>query len=652
MLTKFKIIGIFIGIFLICCCGVFFQHSLHKKVIVVPVTDLSTNMGNIDEVEMQGTITSQVSQKIDYDEEKKVKEIYVKKGEKVKKGDLLLTYDMSLSQLTYEMKKLDKENILLSIKKTQQEINKLKTNKTSNHQTPLNIQLQDEKTENSVSESEKNEQYHEKSVKRQQEKIYAVATTNLDGDSKPYIGSGSEDFPYRYLVSQKGHIEGSFINKMISLKQFFVIETREGDNSFGGLLKIWGGNSNSLVMVNDEDEFNMSLQILPSSVIEKDIPPAEMLSLKSIEEKQWIRGNGSDSDPFIFLIKQKGFVRGDFLNEMMKRKASFRIEVRKDNENKGIIMRSWEQNGLFMSKCNDDELFEITLHTSNAHKNESQDNYVTEPAKIENKASYDVEYVKTFPTNNFHYRTLSQILDTDNEGINDKEEEIRRKEAELREYQVDLKEVNYELEKMNRQLETSTVVSNLNGTVKKAEDLSGISKSESTILLITSNDGMYVTGEVLETQLDKIQKGSILKGLSLEENIEFTAEVQEISEIPMEDEQDNNSKYRFIAYISDAKGLKNDDQVSLFVVDKINGENSTIVLEKPFVRFENGKYYVMKRSKNTRIKKQFIHVSKIIGDNAYEIDKGLSLNDEIAFPYGKWIKEGVKTKSGSIDDLY
>ena len=36
----------------------------------------------------------------------------------------------------------------------------------------------------------------------------------------------------------------------------------------------------------------------------------------------------------------------------------------------------------------------------------------------------------------------------------------------------------------------------------------------------------------------------------------------------------------------------------------------------------------------------------------YEISSGLTMEDKIAFPYGKKVKEGAKTEEGSMQDLY
>ena len=54
--------------------------------------------------------------------------------------------------------------------------------------------------------------------------------------------------------------------------------------------------------------------------------------------------------------------------------------------------------------------------------------------------------------------------------------------------------------------------------------------------------------------------------------------------------------------------------------------------------------YVYKKGKHGRLEKQYVEVGK----NMYgsiEIVFGLTMEDEIAFPYGRNVKEGAKTKT-------
>lgn len=60
----------------------------------------------------------------------------------------------------------------------------------------------------------------------------------------------------------------------------------------------------------------------------------------------------------------------------------------------------------------------------------------------------------------------------------------------------------------------------------------------------------------------------------------------------------NASSYPFTAYIADASGLSNNSWAELTLLDEGDGQGQGIYLEKPFVRTENGQYYVMKDERN------------------------------------------------------
>ena len=72
-------------------------------------------------------------------------------------------------------------------------------------------------------------------------------------------------------------------------------------------------------------------------------------------------------------------------------------------------------------------------------------------------------------------------------------------------------------------------------------------------------------------------------------------------------------------------------------------------LEQMFVREDGNQYYVYKKGDNGKLKKQYVEVGKNVS-GSLEIVSGLSLDDEIAFPYGRDVREGAKTKS--TDDMY
>ena len=52
-----------------------------------------------------------------------------------------------------------------------------------------------------------------------------------------------------------------------------------------------------------------------------------------------------------------------------------------------------------------------------------------------------------------------------------------------------------------------------------------------------------------------------------------------------------------------------------------------------------------------RLKKQNVTTGALSGEG-WEILSGVTQDDYIAFPYGKNLKDGAKTKEGTIDELY
>ena len=77
----------------------------------------------------------------------------------------------------------------------------------------------------------------------------------------------------------------------------------------------------------------------------------------------------------------------------------------------------------------------------------------------------------------------------------------------------------------------------------------------------------------------------------------------------------------------------------------------SILLPKAFIREEDNRKYVYIRGEDGKLKKQYI-VTGTLSDSGYEIISGLSSSDWIAFPYGKNVKEGARTREGTLTDLY
>ena len=81
--------------------------------------------GGNSQISEYGNIVADMNQTINYDDSLTIKEIYVKEG------DPLISYDTTLVEMEYDMKKMQIEGIGLKIQNLQAEIDQLKRNGTS-----------------------------------------------------------------------------------------------------------------------------------------------------------------------------------------------------------------------------------------------------------------------------------------------------------------------------------------------------------------------------------------------------------------------------------------------------------------------------------------------------------------------------------------
>ena len=52
---------------------------------------------------------------------------------------------------------------------------------------------------------------------------------------------------------------------------------------------------------------------------------------------------------------------------------------------------------------------------------------------------------------------------------------------------------------------------------------------------------------------------------------------------------------------------------------------------------------MMKADENNRLKKQFVETGRVINGDTIEIRAGVVMEDRLAFPYGKTVREGART---------
>ncbi len=687
------------------------KTSSQSTVKVVSVSDMSGGGGWHDN-SLSGNITSDVSQNIYLADSQTVKKIHVKEGDTVKVGDDLLTYDMTLENLDLEMKKLEKQGIELNIEKAKREITKLKNTKPSSDndnedpgfdipedpgEEPENPSMEPEEpaeayqeltaeAEPYMGEGTVEEPYHflcaadgvilGSFLKRMAEeqcffvievregdvsngellKIWGqkiteddfqVADTDrfqvnleketddsdgqlpedlkaaavLEKGASAYQGNGTEKKPLTYLVKKDGIVKGSFFLERKEDGKYFRIEVREEN---GDLIKAWEQNGA------DEDF---------ASDVKEDGEYLVDLSKKQSGETPG--GPTEPTDP----------------SEPTKPGESPEPPEPSNPEEKPTKPS-------VLPEVTPGENSEPTPEAGNPQETAGQENTVDGMSTKKNSAA--IRYLTvTSVMGSGSRKVITTDTGSDTTGSGDAgtsyggtaaeiQQQIKDKEKEIRNYQLDMKEANLEIKDIQKKLNNQTIKSTLNGVVKTVGDPEKESNDGKPLIQVVSSEGLYVQGTVSESQMNKLKVGATLSGYSYDNGVSFTAEVREISPYPSNNGQDgaNASSYPFTAYIADASGLSNNSWAELTLLDEGDGQGQGIYLEKPFVRTENGQYYVMKDDGTGHLTKQIVQVGGIQYGSSYQITGGLSMDDKITFPYGKDVREGAKTEEGTLDDLY
>ncbi len=687
------------------------KTSSQSTVKVVSISDMSGGGGWSDN-SLSGNITSDVSQNIYLADSQTVKKIHVKEGDTVKVGDDLLTYDMTLENLDLEMKKLEKQGIELNIEKAKREITKLKNTKPSsdngNEDPGLDIPEDpgEEPEGPSMEPEEPAEAYQELTAEAEPymgegtveepyhflcaadgailgsflnrmaeeqcffvievregdvsngellkiwgqkitEDDFHVADTDrfqvnleketddsdgqlpedlkaaavLEKGASAYQGDGTEKKPLTYLVKKDGIVKGSFFLERKEDGKYFRIEVREEN---GDLIKAWeqnGADEDFASDVKEDGEYLVDLSKKQSG--ETPGEPTEPTDPSEPTKPGESPEPPEPSNP-----------------EEKPTKPSVLPEVT-PGENS-----------------------EPTPEAGNPQETAGQENTVDGMSTKKNSAA--IRYLTvTSVMGSGSRKVITTDTGSDTTGSGDAgtsyggtaaeiQQQIKDKEKEIRDYQLDIKEANLEIKDIQKKLNNQTIKSTLNGVVKTVGDPEKESNDGKPLIQVVSSEGLYVQGTVSESKMNKLKVGATLSGYSYDNGVSFTAEVREISPYPSDNGQDgaNASSYPFTAYIADASGLSNNSWAELTLLDEGDGQGQGIYLEKPFVRTENGQYYVMKDDGTGHLTKQIVQVGGIQYGSSYQITGGLSMDDKITFPYGKDVREGAKTEEGTLDDLY
>ena len=515
-----------------------------------------------------GMVTTDKLQKIYISQSQTVKKVWVKEGDSVKKGTVLVSYDSTLTQATVERAKIDYDRQTENLEVMKNELELLK--KAKNKET---LQAEYDKLEkelNKLIEDATKSPDDDKDVKDlthiaidgmklgtgsgndKDNAIYYYRTTDSDG------GFALSQADLMGIFSSLGKTDGTL---------YLVFVTRAG-NKLGGAVM---GNEGYIL-----------------TAVTEDVP-----------------SGGGSQDP------QQPPAGGEGGGTTAKKLVS-------------VTVKPWNGFKAFTDGAPD------------------YGNKKAEIEKLQRKIAQ-----------------IQELLDTSMTQL-DLNKAILEKAQAVKEQEVNLKVAKLKLDKKLAELGDGNVYAEFDGTVKAVRDPDEAYNNSEAVVELSGGGGYYVTGTLSEMDLGSVQVGDSVSISSWMTGAACEGTIVSIDDYPTSngnnwgDGNSNVSYYPFKVFVTEDANLQPNDYVDIQYQKDTSAEESgsSLYLQSMFIRTDNGKSYVMARGEDGRLEQRWVQTGRDLWGSYTQIRGGLTIDDYVAFPYGRDVVEGAHTQEATTDQLY
>lgn len=240
------------------------------------------------------------------------------------------------------------------------------------------------------------------------------------------------------------------------------------------------------------------------------------------------------------------------------------------------------------------------------------------------------------------------------------QEAIAAKQKEVKSLDTDLKVAKLELDKQRSELGDGNVYAEFAGTVKVLRDVDEAYNTGEAVLELSGGGGYYITGTLSETDLGNVKIGDTVQIDSWMTGASCEGTIVSIEDYPATDSYNNwgggNSNvsyYPFKVFVDEEQDLQPDTYVDI-QYQKVSSSDgsSAMYLETFFLRSESGKSYVMVQGEDGKLEKRWVQTGRDLWGSYTQIRGGLTLEDYVAFPYGRDVVEGANTVQAEPNELY
>lgn len=516
-----------------------------------------------------GMVTTDKLQKIYISQSQTVKKVWVKEGDSVKKGTVLVSYDSTLTQATVERAKIDYDRQAENLEVMKNGLELLKKAKNKETLEAELKKLQDE-LQAEIDKINDHEGYDPNAKITEPGKIGVEGSTGYD-----------KDHPLYYQI-----LSGTKLN----------------DATLDGILQEFG------------------------------------------------RADPTSNTPEI---------------------TTYIVLVTRENDKKGGIPSSL---GLALTKTFTPDATsggsEVTT-TANENQGTGQTETPTTPVAETVSFSFQVcdlaDYVdpgRTYNTEEYKklQRKIAQIQELLDASMTQLEinKAILEKAQAVKEQEVNLKVAKLKLDKKLAELGDGNVYAEFDGTVKAVRDPDEAYNNSEAVVELSGGGGYYVTGTLSEMDLGSVQVGDSVSISSWMTGAACEGTIVSIDDYPTSngnnwgDGNSNVSYYPFKVFVTEDANLQPNDYVDIQYQKDTSAEESgsSLYLQSMFIRTDNGKSYVMARGEDGRLEQRWVQTGRDLWGSYTQIRGGLTIDDYVAFPYGRDVVEGAHTQEATTDQLY
>lgn len=278
------------------------------------------------------------------------------------------------------------------------------------------------------------------------------------------------------------------------------------------------------------------------------------------------------------------------------------------------------------------------------------------PEYIDPERTYDSDKYKELT------RKIAQIQELLESSMTqlDLNKAILEKAQAVKEQEVNLKVAKLKLDKKLAELGDGNVYAEFDGTVKTVRDPDEAYNNSEAVVELSGGGGYYVTGTLSEMDLGSVQVGDSVSISSWMTGAACEGTIVSIDDYPTSNSNNwgdgnrNVSYYPFKVFVTEDANLQPNDYVDIQYQKDTSAEESgsSLYLQSMFIRTDNGKSYVMARGEDGRLEQRWVQTGRDLWGSYTQIRGGLTIDDYVAFPYGRDVVEGAHTQEATTDQLY